>query len=354
VKAFIYVSEPSRVVFARGSVARIADEARLLGTRALVLTTPEQSESGRAVLEKLGNAGGGIFNDAKMHVPLEVVDRAQAMLDDIGADSLVAVGGGSTIGLAKALALRTRLPILAVPTTYAGSEMTPIWGHTEGGRKITGRDQVVRPRTVLYDPDLVQSLPTATAAASGMNAIAHCCEALYAVDANPVTSLMAREGIAVLAAALPLIVADPLNREARAQAFYGAWLGGTVLGAVSMALHHKLCHTLGGRFNLPHAELHTALLPHAIAYNASAAPYAADVIANALGADDAATGLFDLAKGLGVGMALGDLGMPQEGIDDAVEEACASPYPNPRALEVELLRTLLTDAHAGRRPSQIH
>jgi maleylacetate reductase len=224
---------------------------------------------------------------------------------------MVAIGGGSTIGLGKAIALESGLPIIAVPTTYAGSEMTPIYGITEAGVKKTGRDLRVLPRTVLYDPELSQHLPVGMSVVSGINAIAHAAEGLYAQDGNPVMSLMAEEGIRALAQGLRGIHRAPADMAARSACLYGAWLCGSVLGHVGMSLHHKLCHTLGGSFNLPHAETHTVVLPHALAYNASAAPQAMARIAAALGAPDAATGMFDLARELGAPTALRDIGMPR-------------------------------------------
>ena len=200
-----------------------------------------------------------------MHVPLEIAEEARRVARELGADCCVTVGGGSTTGLGKAIALTSPLPILAVPTTYAGSEMTPIYGITEGGAKKTGRDLRVLPKAVIYDPSLTLSLPPALSAASGMNAIAHSVEALYAQDANPVLSLMAEEGIRALAEALPSILKNSKDVVARTQALYGAWLCGVALGSAGMALHHKLCHVLGGSFNLPHAETHSIVLPHALA-----------------------------------------------------------------------------------------
>jgi len=261
------------------------------------------------------------------------------------------VGGGSTTGLGKAIALTSSLPILAVPTTYAGSEMTPIYGLTEGGMKKTGRDARVLPRTVIYDPSLTVSLPAALSAASGMNAIAHCVEALYAQDANPVISLMAEEGIRALAASLPVVVREPQNLDARSDALYGAWLAGIALGAAGMALHHKLCHTLGGTWNLPHAETHAIVLPHAARYNRDAAPEAMARIARALGAADAPGGLYDLEKRLGLRMRLADLGMPEADLARAAKIATEAPYPNPAAIEYADVLELLQNAFAGRRPA---
>jgi alcohol dehydrogenase class IV len=238
-----------------------------------------------------------------------------------------------------------------VPTTYAGSEMTPIWGLTEGGEKKTGRDQRVLPRTVIYDPELTLSLPAHVSGPSGMNAIAHCVEALYAPDANPIVSLMAEEGIRALARALPAVVRDGSDLAARSDALYGAWLAGTALGAVAMSLHHKLCHTLGGSFNLPHAETHTIVLPHAAAYNRQAAPEAMARVADALGAPDAPAGLYDLAVSVGAKSALKDIGLAEADLDRAAEIATRNPYANPRPVTRQGVRALIADAWAGRRPT---
>ncbi len=259
----------------------------------------------------------------------------------------MAIGGGSTTGLGKAIALDSGLPILAIPTTYAGSEMTPIYGLTEAGVKRTGRDPRVLPRTVIYDPELTLTLPLAMTVTSALNAIAHAAEGLYAHDGNPMTALMAEEGIRACAAALPVLANDSRDLGARGDALYGAWLCGSVLGSVAMGLHHKLCHTLGGSFNLPHAEVHTVMLPHALAYNALHAPEAMARIARALGASDAARGVFDLSSRHGAPTSLQSLGMPREGLARAADLAVAAPYPNPRPLERAALRALLQRAFDG-------
>jgi alcohol dehydrogenase class IV len=230
--------------------------------------------------------------------------------------------------------------------------MTPIYGLTENGLKKTGKDPRVLPRTVIYDPELTLGLPVGLSITSGINAIAHAAEGLYAADANPVMDLLAEEGIAALGRALPAIRKEPQNIDARSDALYGAWLCGTVLGNVGMALHHKLCHTLGGSFNLPHAETHTIVLPHALAYNAAAAPQAMRMIAQALGGASAAQAVFDLAKDNGAPVALRDIGMKQADVDRACEIALQNQYPNPRPLERGAIRQLLQDAFDGNRPRQ--
>ena len=350
--SFVYDQLPIRVIFGAGSVERLADEVSRLGaTRALVLSTPGQRRLAEEAAHRLGPLSAGIYAEAVMHVPAETARAALDLVQRIAADCVVAVGGGSTVGLGKAIARDTGIPIIAVPTTYAGSEMTPIFGITEGGVKRTGRDRRVLPRAVIYDPQLTLALSPKISGTSGMNALAHCVEALYAPDGNPIVSLMAAEGIRALARALPIIVEDGGNLEARGDALYGAWLAGTSLGATTMGLHHKLCHTLGGSFNLPHAEVHTIILPHATAYNREAAPNAMRTIGAMLGAEDAAQGLYDLAARIGAPVALRDIGMPEDGLERAAGLATENPYANPRPVDYAGVKQLLDDAFGGARPA---
>jgi len=349
---FTYQALPGRVIFGAGSLERLPDEIQLLGaSRALVLATREQRDQAHAVAGRIGARAVGVFSQATMHVPVATAEAAREEAKRLSADCCVAVGGGSTTGLAKAIALVSALPILAVPTTYAGSEMTPIWGLTEAGIKRTGRDARVLPKTVIYDPQLTLTLPPLLSATSGMNAVAHCVEALYAEDANPVISLMAEEGIRALATSLPAVVKNPREIEGRSQALYGAWLAGASLGAVGMALHHKLCHVLGGTFNLPHAETHTVVVPHVVAYNRAAAPKAIARVARALGVDDAAAGLYALAASMGAPTSLGQIGMKENDLDRAADLAVESPYYNPRPIIRQGVRALLEDAFRGRPPT---
>jgi alcohol dehydrogenase class IV len=353
-KPFVYTSQSARIVFGAGSLSQLPLEMDALGARrALVLCTPEQRASAQLVAQLLGARCSGIFDRAVMHVPMETAREARELARELKADCAVAIGGGSTTGLGKAIALDSNLPIIAIPTTYAGSEVTPIYGITEAGLKKTGKDFRVLPRTVIYDPELSMSLPVGMSVTSGINAIAHAAEGLYAVDSNPVMDLMAQEGIAALGRALPLIVKDPKDASARSDALYGAWLCGTVLGHVGMALHHKLCHTLGGSFNLPHAETHTIVLPHALAYNALQAPLAMARIEHALNANgrSAAQAVFDLARDNGVPVALKALGFKAQDLDKACDIALQNQYPNPRPLEKAAIRQLLQNAFEGIRPS---
>jgi alcohol dehydrogenase class IV len=349
---FRYSGLPSEVIFGFGVLDQVADSIRAHGCRrALVLSTPQQIDAAQALGQRLGALCVGVFGEATMHTPVEVTDRAMAVVGETGADCTVALGGGSTTGLGKAIALRTDLLQIVVPTTYAGSEATPILGETRDGLKTTQRDAKILPEVIIYDVELTLTLPVGLSVVSGLNAIAHAVEGLYTQDANPIVSLFAQEGIRALAKALPAIVADPADRQARSDALYGAWACGVVLGSVGMALHHKLCHTLGGSFDLPHAETHAVILPHAAAYNAAAAPEAMARAAAALGVEDAPRGLFKLARSLGAPTSLQALGMPQAGLDRAADLAAANPYWNPRPIERAPIRALLDDAYFGREPA---
>jgi maleylacetate reductase len=350
---FQYTALPGRVVFGFGTLAKIGDELASLGCkRAFVVSDPHHATDAAARLMRiLGEAAVHLSTDAVMHTPADVTERVMAKLASCDADCIVALGGGSTTGLAKALALRTDLPQIVLPTTYAGSEATPVLGETREGQKSTLRSMRVLPEVIIYDVQLTYGLPPALSLVSGINAIAHAVEALYAKDANPVTSNLAEQGIAALGLALPRIVSDPADRGARADALFGAWLCGACLGTVGMSLHHKLCHVLGGTFGLPHAETHTVILPHAVSYNAAAAPAAIHRVARALGADDAAQALFDLAAINGAPTSLREVGMSASDLDAAAEVAVQSPYWNPRAVERHAIRELLDDAYNGRRPA---
>jgi len=351
--SFVYSANPARILFGAGRTAELPAELVRLGVeRPLVITTPGQRAIGERLLALPGMAAGALFDGATMHTPVEVTERCLGFLREQACDGLVAIGGGSTIGLAKALALRTGLPQVAIPTTYAGSEVTPILGETAEGVKKTQRSPALLPQVVIYDVAQTLALPPAISASSGLNAIAHAAEALYARDANPVTSMMAEEGIAALGRSLPRIVQRPDEVDAREQAQYGAWLCGTCLGTVGMALHHKLCHVLGGSFNLPHAETHAIVLPYALAYNAAAAPEAMRRIARALGGGEVPwTALHGLLRQLNLPRSLQDIGMPESGIDLALQLVLRDSYSNPRPMEQAALAQLLRMAFSGAAPA---
>ena len=351
--SFIYNMHPGRVIFGAGSLSNaLPGEVKRIGSkRPLILSTPGHKEQAQEIAARLGVGTTNIYAGATMHTPVTVTDEAMAVAAQLATDGLIAVGGGSTIGLCKAIALRTDLPQIVVPTTYAGSEMTPILGQTENGNKITVNDQKVLPEVVIYDPDVTMGLPVGLSTASGMNAIAHAVEALYSRDRNPLISMMALEGLRTMVGALPRIVAAPSNRGARMDALYGAWLCGMCLGAVGMALHHKLCHTLGGSFGLPHAETHAIILPHALAYNSPSIPDVMARLRTVLG-DDPPKALYEFAGELGAPRSLESLGMAHGGICEAARLALANPYWNPRPLEINPIHTVIARAWAGQAPQQ--
>jgi alcohol dehydrogenase class IV/protocatechuate 3,4-dioxygenase beta subunit len=349
---FEYVANAARIVFGSGTIARLRDEVGRLGaTRVLLVHDPGLAGAADRAAETLGAAVAARFDGVAMHTPVEVTERALAVATDARVDCLVSLGGGSSTGLGKALALRTGLPLIAVPSTYAGSEVTPLLGETAAGEKTTQTNLVVLPRTVVYDVDLTLGLPAMLSVTSGVNAMAHAVEAFYSPQANPVVDQLAAESLRRLAAALPRIVAEPSDLAARSDALIGAWLAGTCLGTVGMSLHHKLCHTLGGSFGLPHAETHTVVLPHAMAYNAGAAPEAMAKVARALGVGDAPSGVYDLVASLGGPTSLAQLGFRESDIGRAAELASARPYPNPRPVTRDGIAALLHDAWAGTRPN---
>lgn len=348
---FVFEANPARVIFAEGSRSQIPEELDRLGiSRAIILSTPAQAALAAELAREIGHRAAILYPGAAMHTPVEVTESAMDAVRSVNADGILSAGGGSTIGLGKAMALRTDLPQLAVPTTFAGSEMTPIIGQTEGGVKTTLRSLKVLPETVVYDPELVRTMPPALAGTSGMNAIAHSVEALYAKDANPVISLMAEESIRSLGYALPQICACAQNPYAWAEALYGAWLAGMCLGSVGMALHHKICHTLGGAFNLDHASIHCLMLPYSAAYNRDAAPEAMQRVARALRVSDAPQGLYDLMQQVGSQKSLREFGLTESDLEKAADLAVKNPYYNPRPITRDGVLKMLQAAYDGRRP----
>lgn len=355
-KPFIHDTPATRVVFGVGTRHAVADEVSRLGaTRVLLFAGEYEMTVAAEIADALGDKVVGTFTDVVMHVPAEIARRAVDTARDRSVDLLVPVGGGSSTGMAKAVAKELGVPILAVATTYAGSEMTPIWGLTEDRRKVTGNDPRVRPVTVIYDPELTLTLPVGMSANSGMNAIAHLVEGLYAPNCSPVSAVTAQEGVRALAAALPRLVADPTDLAARSDALYGAWLGGWILGTTSMGVHHKICHTLGGTYDTPHAPTHSAVLPYVAAYNAGAAPQAMDRVCRALTeagrpTDDAAVGLWTLASDIGAATSLHAVGLPSTALDDVARIVSDANPTNPRAVTYDGVRALLLDAYAGEPP----
>lgn len=350
-RSFVHTANPARVLFGAGTVVQVREEVERLGaSRVLLLSSPPLETPSARVRDALGPLVAAEFDGAAMHTPVEVTEQALGVLHEHSADCIVALGGGSTTGLAKALAVRTELPQVILPTTYAGSEVTPVLGETRNGEKITRSAPAILPGTVIYDVELTLDLPVSMSITSGINALAHAVEALYSPQASPVVDGMALDAIERIARALPAVVAKPSDVDSRADLLHGAWLAGTCLGSVGMGLHHKLCHTLGGSFDLPHAETHTVVLPHAMAYNAPAAPEVMERIAAALGAPDAPTGVFDLVARVGGPTSLCELGMAEADLARAAILATARSYPNPRELDTGAIEDTLRHAWHGRRP----
>jgi maleylacetate reductase len=355
-RSFTYDALPGRVVFGAGaSRQRLGEEvARLGAERVLLVATERGLDLAEELAAPLGDRRVGAFSDVRPHVPIEVARAARDLARASEADCLLCIGGGSTTGTAKVVALEVPLPIVAVPTTYAGSEMTPIWGLTKTRRKTTGRAMSVLPKVVIYDPELTVSLPPSITGPSAMNALAHCVEAFYAPGANPITSLVAEEGIRALARGLPVAVERPEDLDGRAETLYGAYLAGAALAAAGAGLHHKVCHVLGGAYDLPHAELHTVVLPHAVAFNQPAIPAIMERVARALGdagGDGAATALHDLAGRIGTPRALRDIGMKEQDLGEAVSLVLEqAPRDNPRPVDEAGVRAILEGAFEGRRP----
>ncbi|MDR9805629.1 maleylacetate reductase [Rhizobium hidalgonense] len=350
-RTFSYAGSPAQIVFGAGSRSKVAEWIARAGCkRALVLSTVYQKADAEALAQEIGDLVCGVFAGAVMHKPVEVTEAAMKVVAETGADCVVSLGGGSTTGLGKAIAYRTDLTQIVVPTTYAGSEVTPILGQTEAGRKTTVRDARILPEIVIYDASLTHGLPVAMSVTSGLNAMAHAVEGLYAKDRNPISTLMALEGLRAFAKSLPVIVRTPDDATARSDALYGAWLCGSVLGTVGMALHHKICHTLGGSFDTPHAETHAVMLPHTAAFNAAAAASelteASDFFGGSIGG-----GLWDFAKDIGAPLSLREFGLTEVDLDHAASIAVENPYWNPRPIDRESIRSLLQDAWEGRRPA---
>lgn len=333
------------MVFAAGAVARIGEEAERLGfLRALVVATPGSgARLGKKIIELLGARAAGLHAHAVIHVPKPVADAGLAAARETKADGLVAVGGGSAIGLAKIIARDTALPILAVPTTYSGSEATTIFGITDGARKVTGRDGKVLPRTIIYDPDLTLALPASASAASGMNAIAHCVESFWAEGRTPVTLALASEAMRRFAENLPAAVADGANREARGECLIAAWLAGSVL-SVSNGLQHKLAHVLGG-LGLPHAETHAIILPHVMRFNLAAAPEAEERLSEALRSADPAAVIANMLRKFPIPQRLREVGFEPGKTDFVAAEIAAQAIKSPRPVSAADVREVLAVAY---------
>ena len=348
---FVHQTLPQRVRFAAGEAAdAVAEEVRRLhASRVMAIS----SDASRAEQVLAGVTVAVLHTEVVMHVPLEVADRARLVARDHGADVVVCVGGGSTTGLAKAVALTSGLPIVAVPTTYAGSEATDVWGLTEDGRKTTGVDRRVLPEAVVYDASLMLGLPVATSVASGLNAVAHCVDSMWAPRTDPIDRALALEGIRAVTAGLPRVVTDPWELEGREQTLYGAYLSAVAFASAGSGLHHKICHVLGGMFNLPHAETHAVVLPYVLALNGPAVPLLDARMGAAFGADSALAGLQRLREETDAPRSLRDLGLTEADIPRAVGPILeAAPPSNPVPVTAEVIESLLRAAYDGHDPTR--
>ncbi len=344
---FIYSANPARVLFGEGTINSLADELNQLNAKnPLIISTPNQKKLAEFVASILNNNIAGMYTNATIHTPTEVTSDALKIVQKLNVDCIVAIGGGSTIGLAKALALRTDINQIAIPTTYAGSEMTPIIGQTENSIKTTQKTNKVLPETVIYDVNLSINLPVNISITSGINALAHAIEAIYAENKNPIISAISKFGIQALFSSLPNIYTHPNDKEARKEALYGAWLCSIALGSAGMALHHKICHTLGGSFNLPHAQTHAIMLPHTAGFN-SLVVSELDEISYELTNKPMGESLFELINTCKVVYKLEDIGMKKEDIDSACDIAMTNSYYNPRTFNKEQLHELLANAFEG-------
>lgn len=354
VEGFTYDALPGRVVFGAGSRKSLATEAESLGAeRILVIADRAEDALAAEICAVLGDLVAGRFDEVAQHVPVPLAKTAAAQAREAGADTVLTIGGGSATGFGKAVVLELGIKQIAVPTTYAGSEMTPIWGMSDGDRKQVGVDPRAKPALVVYDPELTLTLPPRISGPSGMNALAHAVEALYGPGANPFISFMALEGIRVLYRGLPAVVADPDDLDARTDVLYGAYLGGVVLGTGGTALHHKTCHVLGGMFGLDHGGMNAAVLGHAVAYNAPAINDITERIASVtdVPAGEVAAAFFELAGAIGAPTSLEALGMPAEGLDEATRRVVIEAAANVRPPTEDGIRQMLDDAFHGRRPA---
>jgi maleylacetate reductase len=340
------------VHFASGqaAVALTEEVERLAGRSLMVIASGAEAELAERITQGLPVAVH--HRDVVMHVPVETAEAARAAAAAHDVDVVISVGGGSTTGLAKAVALTSGLPVVAVPTTYAGSEATSVWGLTEGARKTTGVDPRVLPRAIVYDASLTTSLPVEMSVASGLNALAHCVDSMWAPRADPIDRALAAEGIRALNAGLPGVVADPTGLDGREQTLYGAYLSAVAFSSAGSGLHHKICHVLGGMFNLPHAQTHAVVLPHVLAFNAPSVPDLAQRIAVAFEAPGAVEGLERLRSRLGAPRALRDHGFQESDIPAAVEAILpAVPSDNPTPVTPDNLARLLHAAWEGGEPA---
>jgi len=346
---FEHRSFARRVVFRPGAFEAVPEEIEALGARRpLVLASGSQAERGAGLVARLGPEAF-LLDEVREHVPLELAERARELARERGAGVVVSIGGGSATGLAKAIALTVGIPILAVPTTYAGSELTPLYGITSGGEKRTGRDSRVVPRVVVYDPLLTLSMPPRVTGASGLNALAHAVGALFTPGASPVDRPLAREAVVTLWRGIPAAHDRPGDLEARSTLLLGAVLAGMSLAAAGGSYHHTVCHVLGGAYDLPHALTHALVLPRSIALAARLEPAAHAELGRLLGTGSPARAVHRLATAVTAPSRLADAGLPLERTDDAAARVLAA-FPPRYGVDADDVRALVEGAVTGAEP----
>jgi maleylacetate reductase len=274
---FHYVSYAQEIIFAPGSARQVGQAAERRGWRNLMLCANRSMQSNGtidSIKSSLGERLVAVYDRVQPHVQDIQFHEVLATTREKSVDAVIGLGGGSSLGMAKAVGFESHLPIIAIPTTYAGSEMTSVYGitHTDEDppRKVTVSDPGVTPKLVLYDPELTLALPPALTASTGINALAHCMEALYSKTRTPISTAAAVHGVRHIIGALLNCYLDGKDLEARTQMLLGSHLAGFSLASASMGLHHGLCHVLGGTANVPHGIANAIILPHAIRFNADA------------------------------------------------------------------------------------
>ncbi|WP_299323423.1 maleylacetate reductase [Parasphingopyxis sp.] len=349
---FSYKAVAANVRFACGASAHLPEFIREAGgDKAFVIATGAAFVRHASVIEPVSDSSLTQFDEVQAHCPLPVVDASIDAYEESGADTIVAIGGGSTLGLGKILKAEHGAKFIAVPTTYTGSEMTPIYGRKIEGQKRTKVDAAALPDMVVYDPELTLGLPAHQTASTGMNSLAHAVEALYPEHPNPIAWNLAGEAIGLHARALPLCVADGRNIDARIDALRAGFLGGVLVSMVGVALHHALGHVLGGLFDLDHGDYNSAVLPHVVAFNATAVPRVEEVISDRFEVADPGEAIFDFAKKIHAPTSLKELGMPETGIAEVTQAIVAKNPRNPRPITHPSMKRLLSAAYEGLRPS---
>lgn len=349
----VFNATPARIVFGAGSSAQVAAEVKRLGaSRALVVSTPGRSAMAQAAVDALGAQCVGLLPEAVSQVPIELARRARARARELGTDCIVSVGGGASIGMGKAIALDMAVPVIAIPTTYSGSEMTGFCGITIEGVKRMHQSLRMLASCVIFDPELTVGLPVPVSAASALNALAHCVDAMVVASCSPIMAMAAAEGARVIAGAIPAVVRNPQDINARTELMYGGYLSGAAL-AGGFALQHGVAHVLGGSFNVAHGTSHALVLPHAAAHHAAQVPQMMEPLARAMGlkTGDLGAGIFDLLASLQLPTSLKELGFKEQDLDRVAQISIETDNgENPYPVTLAAVRRMLDNIYHGTRP----